>query len=323
MEKRSFNELLEKISAFEEKSNLGYFTCGDYDGKNFVIIESWEQLNSFNAFLNDYNVEFKGSEPYVPNDKTLHDIVLELTEQLKQDPNNWNLKGRKQNALDYFLYSQYLAANRIEDPASIDDYDCDTGFSDQYSTCYDCNAIISTDPGCYTALAPLITEDGWICDSCVAKGKADDFILEELCNKAASLPSKANIDRLGLVQINKESYQHGMFEGMDASPEPIIKALNKEGIDCWFKVYPSQFYQEFDVLVKESDSERAIGILNNTSAYQGYSTSGNLEKCLKQISINSAKDSSEGVRYTTCNLSDGTVETKTISNDDFITKGIK
>lgn len=322
MEKKSFDELVTKIEEFHEQYS-DYFTYGELDGRDFVIIESWEQLNSFNAFLNGYDKKFSGSEPYVPNDKTLKDIALELTEQLKQDPNNWNLKGRAQNALDYLEYSQFLSNKGIERPASIDDYDCDTGFSDQYSTCSCCNSIISTDPGCYTALAPLITEDGWVCDKCVAKGQADDFILEELCNKAASLPSKANIDRLGLVQINKETYQHGMFDGMNDSPEPIIKALNNENVDCWFKVYPSQFYQEFDVLVKNEDQEKAIEILSKTSAYQGYSTSGNLEKCLKQVSINSAKDSSEGIRYTTCNLSDGTVNTKIISTEDFINKGIK
>jgi hypothetical protein len=63
----------------------------------------------------------------------------------------------------------------------------------------------------------------------------------------------------------------------------VIKALNAVGIDCWFRVYPSQFYVEFDVFVMADDLLQARDVFAATDTYQGFSTAGRMEAALKGL----------------------------------------
>lgn len=320
MEKKTFDDFLNDIESILERGqvNINY---GKYEGDDFVIFDSWADLEYTVAYINGFE-GLKNGIPYVDKAGSLADLITAAKKKVKDDPNHWGYKRELEKLTTYLLYKQHLATLG-HDPISLDDYDMEVGFSDEFDQCCNCGAILRTSPDSYCWVAPLFIDcEGYACDDCVSKGEFDDYVMEEYCNKNKCLPEAIDLDRLGLVKVNKNSFENGMHEGMDDSPKPIIEALNNEEIDVWFKVYPSQFYVEFDVYVRKEDLERAMPLLGKTDTYQGYSTAGNLKKCLSQCSINSAKDPDGKIRYTKCDPSTGAVETRMISPEEFI-EGIK
>jgi hypothetical protein len=293
---------------------------GEYEGKTFAIFEGWEQLEQLVAYANGFE-GLKGSKPYLKSGQSLHDKYLEAKALSEANPDHWGYKRDKEVALTHSLYAQYMAG--IEDPISLDSFeDLDWGFSDEYDICCNCSNVIRTSPDSYSWTAPLFLDcEGYVCDDCVATGNYNDYILEEFCNVEKSIPDQFNLDDLGLVKINDDSYQNGLHYGMDDSPKPIIKRLNDEGIDVWFKVYPSQFNVDFDVYVKAEHKDRAKDILSNTNTYQGFSSAGNCEKALKAASTAMDNLEGEGIKYAKIN-SDGTANVRLVSPEEFI-KGIK
>lgn len=191
---------------------------------------------------------------------------------------------------------------------------CNNVLEDDYQSCCNCGANL-----CRYCVEKCTRCGNTVCDNCVNEGKFDDYVLKEYCNKSKSIPDSFNLTSLGLVQVNKDTYRKGLHEGMNDSPAPIIKRLNKEGIDVWFKVYPSQFYCTFDVFVKQENLDRAEKILADTDMYQGYDNVANLKKCLDTCYCNTSQ---KGIVYNKCDISTGIVETRIISQEEFI-EGIK
>lgn len=319
MEKKSFNEFLDAIEPIiaDGKVNINY---GEYEGSNVVIFDEWNDVHHVKAYLNGFKDFYR--KPYVPQDSSIDNEINKLEVELKEHPEYVGLTYKIRDLKKYAEYKQYMKG--LETIVELDDYEFDLVFSDEYDRCSDCGAILRTSPDSYDWQPDFIfTDNGFVCKECLVNGNYNDYFLEEYVNAAKPIPTIISPESLGLVKINKDSFEHGFFEGQNDSPEPIIKGFNKQGIDVYFTIENSQFYQKFDVYVKEEDFDKATELLNNVSAYQGYSTSENLKKCLSQISINSAKDSSEGIRYTNCNVKEGTVETKVISKEEFITNGVK
>ena len=317
MDKKTFDEFLKDIDPILEAGqvNINY---GKYDGDVFVIFDSWADLEYTVAFINGFD-GLKNGHPYIREGENLADMIEAAKQKVVAEPNHWGYKRDLEKLTTYLLYKQYLAT-LDNDPISLDDYDMEVGFSDEYDRCCNCGTILRTSPDSYCWVAPLFVEcEGYACDDCVAKGEFDSYVLEEYCNKNKCLPEAIDLDRISLVKVNKDSFENGMHEGMNDSPAPIIEALNSEGIDVWFKVYPSQFYCEFDVYVRKEDLERAIPLLGKTDTYQGYDGAANLKKCLSNCSM---KNSENGIVFNKCDVSTGTVETKVISNEDFV-KGVK
>ena len=112
-----------------------------------------------------------------------------------------------------------------------------------------------------------------------------DRLLENYKNVEKSIPTDFKPEELGLVQVNKETYQNGWFEYMNDSPKPILTALNNADIDVWFVVHPSQFYLEFDVYVRKEQYEQAIPILTNVNTYQGFDGAKRLKEALSNCKI--------------------------------------
>jgi hypothetical protein len=317
MDKKTFDQFLEDITPIIEAGHVN-INYGKYDGDDFVIFDSWVDLEYVVAYINGFE-GLKNGIPYTNDKDSLADLITAAKKKVELNPDHYGYKRDLEKLTTYLLYKQHLAT-LDHDPISLADYKMEVGFSDEYDRCFNCGAILRTSPSSYCWVAPLFIEcEGYACDDCVAKGDFDDYVLEEYCNKNKCLPKAIPFGRLGIVKANMEEYQNGMHSGMDDSPEPIIKALNAEGIDVWFDVMPSQFYCDFDVFVKKEDLDKAVGILSKTNTNQGYSTSDNLKKCLKQCSCDSSK---EGIVYNKCDISTGTVETKVISKQDFV-DGIK
>lgn len=306
------------LNAISKGTDHLYAKVGEYEGELFVIFEDWGSVYNATGIINGFNG--LKNKPYIPKGSLVVSELDKVKDALSKDPDNYNLKRTKDALLSHLLYEQYLASYNI-DPIELDDI-VEFGFSDEWDLCCECGKVLRTSPDSYCWAAPLfIDAEGYVCEECVASGKFDEYILEEYCNQEKSIPDSFDLDRLGLVKINKEPYQNGFHYGMDDSPQPIIKALNEQNISVWFKVYPSQFYIEFDVLVKQEQEQQAIDVLNGVNTYQGFSSAGNCEKGLKEAGKLLGGLKGDGIKYATIN-SDGTANVRLVSPEEFV-KGIK
>jgi hypothetical protein len=317
-----YHELCEKNLLDSMSINIG-----DYEGKDFIIFDSHEDIESFEALLNGYRGKVEFTSLY--RDQDLNDeynkAELELEKTLLENPSHLGtisrLQSRMTKLMNLSAYKRWLNDNEIE-PKSLDDFGLEYGFSDEHDLCCDCyQNVVRTSPDSYDWTSPLFIDcEGWVCSDCAGNHK--DYVLEEYKNVAKSIPDDFNIADLGLVQINTESYENGLHYGQDDSPKPIIEKLNDAGIDVWFKVYPSQFSCEFDVYVKLENEEQAKEILSNTDTYQGFSSAANCEKALRQASLQSSSLQGEGIKYSKIDVSTGMAETKLVSREEFV-KGVK
>lgn len=299
-----------------------------YDrSKSMIIVETWEDLANLGAILNGWE---GGEIANIFSSEKLNEELdkagAELQELQNSGSNNWrisNLRNKINKLSNLSAYKRWLYNNDYEE-VSIEDFGVDIGFSDEYSVCPCCNSnIVRTNADSYSWTAPLYVDcEGYVCDDCVAEGHYDDYVLEEYKNIQKSIPEDFDLDRLGLTKVNDSSYQNGMHRGMDDSPQPIIDAFNEVDIDVWFRVYSSQFYIEFDVLVKEEDQEKAKILLDTIDTYQGFSNSDNLKKALKEACLKMSElPDGEGTKYAKCNT-DGSCEARLVSNEEFI-NGVK
>jgi len=281
MELKTLEQFLEDVNPLLEKGQVD-IRWGKYEGKDFVIFESMNNVEEVEAFLQGFS-GLKYGTPYIREDESLDDRIEAAKKDVESNPDHYGYKRELERLTTYLLYKQYTSTVEGHLPV-LEDYDFEFGFDDEYSFCVNCNAILRTSPDCYQWVAPLWVEcEGWACDDCVAKGDFDDYILEEYCDKNKALPEAIDLDRLGLVKINKENLQNGFFEGMSDDPNKVIKALSAHDIRVWFKVFPSQFYVEFDCYVRAGNKNTAIAILERTNTYQGFSTVDRLKKSLGQI----------------------------------------
>jgi hypothetical protein len=313
IEQYSFDELAELIESFREQGYELPYDYGDCDGDNVVVFECWSQVYQLEGLLNNYpNLCDK---PYLSEGVSFNDLYLQKKAELEKDPDNFRIKREKDAALTWFLYQQHCSL--LDEVVELSDFDCDVVFSDEYSKCVECDKILRTSPDSYSWTAPLYIEaEGYCCEDCAYK--YNDYVLEQYSNTNKSIPDSISIDDLGLVKVNNESFQNGLYGGQCDTPQPIIETLNNVGIDVWFKVYPRQFDCDFDVYVRSEDLDQAIIELSGTDT-KGSDPAKNLEKALKNIKCNS---SNNDIVYNRINLDDGTVESRIVSKEEFI-KGIK
>lgn len=325
MDKKQF---IEKFYKLQQDGELDQYclNIGNYEGEDFLIVDAWEHIIQLQALINGYTGSVKNI-PYLWHNEDLN-IELNKAEQelektLKENPNHLGticrLNNRIEGLLNLSAYKRWLYNNELEE-VDINKVIA-MGFNDEYDMCCDCyQNVVRTSPDSYCWTAPLFIDcEGYVCDDC-AKNHTD-YILEEFCNVEKNIPDQFDTDELGLVKINKDSYQNGFHYGQDDSPKPIIKKLNEAEIDVWFKVYPSQFNIDFDVYVKEENEERAKEILSNTDTYQGFSSAGNCEKALRKASLKMDNLKGDGIKYAKINA-DGTADVRLVSREEFI-KGIK
>jgi hypothetical protein len=266
----------------KEMSNGSHgISRGNYEGNELYIVDSWECVDYLQGLINGF--EGLSDKPWLKEGESFYSKMIEAIDALKKDPNNWNLKRNKENATKWLMYKQFLAANHIEEITLGDAIDF--VFSDEYGLCCHCyTEVVSTSPNCYSWTPPLFLDaEGYVCDNCAHHYK--DHILEDYKNGEKAIPHQFCPSDLGLVKVNKDSYQNGWFEGMNDTPKPIIEKLNAGNIDVWFTIENSQFYMEFDAWVKTKDAKKAKVILESVDTYQGYSNAKQLEKALREVKI--------------------------------------
>jgi hypothetical protein len=127
----------------------------------------------------------------------------------------------------------------------------ESGYSDEYFTCHNCNKVMHNDDGNF-----IITKWELLCTDCIDI----DIIIEEYTNE----PKKALTDKItsielltneGFIDLDK-TYENGLYEGMNDEPEKILNDLNKKYNEVIFFINANNtFMVEFTVLVRSKIEE--------------------------------------------------------------------
>jgi hypothetical protein len=201
----------------------------------------------------------------------------------------------------------------------------ETGFVDSYARCSNCGKILRSSPDSYGWTPDYTDIDGeYYCQDCTLV----DEVLENYACTLKSLPSfvRAMAKEEGTIVEMKLDWENGFHHGMDDSPEKIVNWLKEHDIEkWWWNVRPSQFNVDFSLLLQTEDIEKlaklwtkdmgetqyesgtpedlevkANRVLESIDSYQGYSTSGELDRALRN-------QPTEHVRVITTTVVDGIV----------------
>ena len=140
----------------------------------------------------------------------------------------------------FYIFGDFNDASKVQqhfkpgsnqyDTSVLEEYDLAWGFSDEYGVCEQCGGLIEYADEDHAVMWGHST---LICGACIrsSDGMVEDY-LEELINNSKS----ANLRILSTDQLRehncilvKDGYEAGLFSGMTAKPEEILKdALKKE-----------------------------------------------------------------------------------------------
>lgn len=297
------------------------FDFGQYEGDDLLVVDCWDDLYTLYGAVNGF--EGLGDRPYLSSGESFESKLKELQKEYNSTPEDqlgtrYRLERQINNCDKWIQFNAYLDYLEVE-PVDLDSFGFEVVFSDEYSRCAcgNCDNIVRTSPDSYSWTAPLFIDgEGYISDDCVCDGDFDQDILEQYQNEQKSIPDVRSPEDLGLVKVNEESFENGLYGGQNDTPEPIIEALNDQNIDVWFKVYPRQFDCDFDVYVRTEDHDRAKQILEGIDTELDYDPAEQMKKALQNIPP--IDPNANGVTVNSIDVSTGTVKTKVVSKQDFI-----
>ena len=138
----------------------------------------------------------------------------------------------------------------------VSKYDIDYGYSDEYSTCYECGRLIRTSPDSYSWVQDyFISEEGIFCQSCVLENKE---YLETYLNIRINSPRQINtlitperLIELGFRKVGKQEYESGYY-GKEDLPEIVHRDLRLKHKEVLFSMIESQQFVIFwEVYVRD------------------------------------------------------------------------
>lgn len=144
----------------------------------------------------------------------------------------------------------------IEDSVEKD-LEIEIVYSDEYTTCSDCGKVIRTSPDSYGWQPDFYVGDGFIaCGECF-RGQSDyqEHYLQERINNPKNavngLITEENLEEIGFVRLNKESFENGLHRGQTDNPEAIYDELSDKYNEIVFFINGvGQFDVHFDVYVR-------------------------------------------------------------------------
>lgn len=319
------SDLYELVEPYLDQWNVWFNIGPENDSDDqLIVFDCWGDLYAVYGLINGFTEQLK-DKPYFYN-KTIQEHLAELQAQYRGLSPDASLgeKSRVERQIDATLqwirFEKHLEGR--EEVLNFDDFELEAVFSDEYSVCACCgHVIVRTSPDSYCWTPPLFLEgEGYICDKCAPEYAEE--VLEDYSNVERSIPDQFDTEDLGLVQINEESFQNGLYGGQLDEPGPIIEALNSQDIDVWFKVYPRQFDMDFDVYVREADESKAKAILEGVDTEADIDPAVACQQALKAASQQMSQLSGDGIKVATCNA-DGTADVRMVSPEDFVKNGIK
>jgi len=220
----------------------------EYEDKPFVIVEGQEELSEINQEL---NVKLACTEftKWAP-------VYLKKERAPFSDLRLGHRYGSVQRSADLFseeVRPPYTVPDGLIELEDI----CDWGFSDEYSTCCECEKVIRTSADCYTWTPDYWDSgDGYICGDCVREDP-DDY-LEDRVEKGL----KGKLVSCNLVDPGEYGFEliasdleHGLHEHQSDDPREIAKWAAEHGLEVVFVTRSSQFYQSFDVWMRQEGGD--------------------------------------------------------------------
>ena len=223
----------------------------EYEGEPFVIVESWEELSGINKVLN-VALARDAFRKWAP-------VYLKTG---RQDPfsdfrlgNQRMLDGSVRlsaNLFDREVRPPYEAPEGLIELSDV----CGWGFSDEYSTCWECEKVIRTSPDCYAW-----TPDYWepndevkICGDCVREDP-DDYLEDRVEKGLEGRLVTCNLIDPGEYEFElvARGLEHGLHEHQNDDPRKIVRWAVESALQVVFVVGSSQFSQSFDVWVRHED----------------------------------------------------------------------
>lgn len=130
-------------------------------------------------------------------------------------------------------------------------------FSDEYTTCSDCDKIIRTSPDSYFWQPDFYLGDGFIvCKTCFddVEDYQENYIKHRVNDPKEAvngLMTEKQLENLGFRKYNEDSFEHGLHNGQTDNPNEIYDELSILYYDVLFAVDEvSQFYITFSVWVR-------------------------------------------------------------------------
>jgi len=192
-------------------------------------------------------------------------------------------------------------------------------WSDEYDSCVECAKVFRTSPDSYGRTRSYVdTEDGRYCHECVSEDP--ESFLEDFENdprKAWTLDYEISLEDNGYVKVNEEEYCNGLHHGQTDNPEKIAIALRSQSIERFIFAIDSigQFDMDFSVYVHESEVSKLNREELDNADIAGPDPEEMFKKAMKSPGM---KRSSDGIVYNKIDLSDGSVESRVLSPQEFI-----
>ncbi len=232
---------------------------------------------------------------------------------------NWNNWGNYKNGA-WTLDDESKMMDRI---VSILDKCSDICWSDEWSTCSECSKAFRTQADSYGWQRSYWEGDGeHLCLECAAKN-AEDVLLsfENEENKAITRDLGIDPAQHG-YWLAQEDFENGWHGGQDADPAKIAKTLREKGIYRFLFRIDSvgQFDLKFSLFIHEDEKldweKHFEGVLSHEEYKAKEDPSVVLDRGLRACAT-TPQPPGEGIIVSKI-MSDGTVETKRVSPEDFI-----
>ncbi len=136
-------------------------------------------------------------------------------------------------------------------------------WSDEWSTCDDCNKLVRTSPDSYGWQQSFVCDDnGLTCHECVKEGDPEEY-LESIEGEDRKCNTISSIDPSEYGYVKLEEYESGLHPGQTDDPRKVAKELRAKGItrflfnlddvgqfdarwSCWVKIEDEEECEDED-----------------------------------------------------------------------------
>jgi len=297
--RREVNRMDKKALKIIEDENLDILCAPFKDTEEtFCIVGGWDDVGKLVSLYN--NLDHLVPDGDIRTDSATGEFLGDLHE-----------KG------DWDNTPPFIVPEGLKEMEDI--LEADWGFSDEYAMCDDTGKVVRTSPDSYGW-----TPDYWLRDSEIICDIDPKEYIAECKNKLMNC-NLVDPEEHGYVKIEKE-FSTGLYEWANDDPKKLMEALNKEGIDVVFQVYPSQFTQDWEIYVPKNQKKETERLLDEISHKYEYGkspaelTKKYLEEASEIVSEMRAKGE-KGIIYAKP-TEKGKAKVRVVSPKEFV-KGIK
>lgn len=229
---------------------------------------------------------------------------------------NWNVINHYDRENQKFITDDPIPAKLC---GALERLGVDIEWSDEWAFCDSCQKAVRTQADSYSWKRSYQENDGGItCESCIDPA---EYLatLEGQDNHCSTIDSINPADHK-YVRLELD-FENGFHPGQDDDPKKIAKALRLQGITRFLFTLDAagQFDLKFSVWVHKTQYKKfnaeKFGKEKTTC---DVSPAAALERGLREATVQMAKLPDSQIKHAAINTSDGSVEVRTISPEDFV-----